>query len=498
MSSIIFTLVGLDGEVVPFTSFKIEAVAPDGVYDPEYIVPAPVIITTDAEGVATVELEATTAPYFITRLSGTIDDFIALKFFVPPSSLPIQAEMLYVDLAKHQKLHTDRALYALIETKVAMLHALNLFQLNQGVASVVSVNGMTDVVVLDASDVGADVSGAAAAAQAAAVQRANHTGTQLANTISDFSASASAAAPVQSVFGRTGAVTAQAGDYTAVQVGADPAGSAATAQANAVQRANHTGTQLAATISDLTSAVLAASPHPLGRYEDESWLVEDFDTFYAVRPFTWSANADVARSAVTGVAAGMADAHGVLRAARTGFAPWASVATGYETNTSFCTFVLSADPIILHASFSVEGWGTDADQIAYMLALSPAQVASQGNPRQDNSCMLIFDWDVTKKATAHTKASGTVTNTSVSHSLAVNSRINTTIVATSTSVVYYVNGTAIATHTANIPTGALCAWFGFCSFGTTGETAGFNIDLLALGRKYVTPRALQLPVGYGG
>lgn len=36
---------------------------------------------------------------------------------------------------------------------------------------------------------------------------------------------------VASVFGRTGAVTAQSGDYTAVQVGADPTGSAAAAQA---------------------------------------------------------------------------------------------------------------------------------------------------------------------------------------------------------------------------------------------------------------------------
>ncbi len=171
MSSIIFTLVGLDGEVVPFTSFKIEAAAPDGVYDPEYIVPAPVIITTDAEGVATVELEATTAPYFITRLSGTIDDFIALKFFVPESALPIQAEMLYVDLAKHQKLHTDRALYALIETKVAMLHALNLSQLNQGVASI---NGFGGTVVLNAVDVGADPAGTGISTSAAAV--ATHTG----------------------------------------------------------------------------------------------------------------------------------------------------------------------------------------------------------------------------------------------------------------------------------------------------------------------------------
>jgi hypothetical protein len=42
---------------------------------------------------------------------------------------------------------------------------------------------------------------------------------------------------------------------TAAQVGADPAGSAAAAQAFAIQRANHTGTQLASTISDLTESV---------------------------------------------------------------------------------------------------------------------------------------------------------------------------------------------------------------------------------------------------
>lgn len=41
------------------------------------------------------------------------------------------------------------------------------------------------------------------------------------------------ASPVSSVFGRVGAVTAQSGDYTAAQVGADPAGSAAAAQAAA-------------------------------------------------------------------------------------------------------------------------------------------------------------------------------------------------------------------------------------------------------------------------
>ena len=112
--------------------------------------------------------------------------------------------------------------------------------------------------------------------------------------------------------------------------------------------------------------------------------------------------------------------------------------------------------------------------------------------------MLIFDRDVTKKTTAYTKASGTATSTAVNHSLAVNSRINAVIVATSTSVVYYVNGTAVATHTTNIPTGTLVAWFGFCSFGASSQTAGFNIDLLALGRKFNTPRTFNLPSGYGG
>lgn len=54
--------------------------------------------------------------------------------------------------------------------------------------------------------------------RAFSVQRANHTGTQLASTISDFAVTAAAAAPVQSVHGRTGAVVAGTGDYTVAQV----------------------------------------------------------------------------------------------------------------------------------------------------------------------------------------------------------------------------------------------------------------------------------------
>jgi len=54
--------------------------------------------------------------------------------------------------------------------------------------------------------------------RAFSIQRANHTGTQTASTISDFVVAASAAAPVQSVLGRTGAVVAGTGDYTVAQV----------------------------------------------------------------------------------------------------------------------------------------------------------------------------------------------------------------------------------------------------------------------------------------
>jgi len=114
-----------------------------------------------------------------------------------------------------------------------------LVDVSIGIAAVESVNGQTGIVVLGASDVGADAAGtgateaasavsahsgatdphgdrayaagSAAAAQAAAVQRTNHTGTQLAATISDFNATASAAAPVQSVNGHTGAVTVAEG-----------------------------------------------------------------------------------------------------------------------------------------------------------------------------------------------------------------------------------------------------------------------------------------------
>ena len=477
MSSIIFTLVGLDGEVVPFTSFKIEAAAPDGVYDPEYIVPAPVIITTDAEGVATVELEATTAPYFITRLSGTIDDFIALKFFVPASSIPIQAEMLYVDLAKHQKLHTDRALYALIETKVAMLHALNLFQLNQGLASVESVNGQTGVVVLDASDVGADVSGAAATAQAAAVQRANHTGTQLANTISDFSASASSAAPVQSVFGRTGAVTAQNGDYTAAQVGADAAGSAAAAQAAAVQRANHTGTQLAATISDFNATASAAAPvqsvngntgtvtvvqgDSRSNRQGSIFWCEDFIGNYSRCEFLRQPGvSNIAELNGENVsAAGLTDGRGVF-----GFVPSANTfhitlstlqsgASGINVGGTKKTNLVGCSAVSQLTSMAIAVLPTAPGTSGYEL-YGGFVTTSSGYPEPTAAEALY--WAMTDSGIALTTATGGSATTSawvpfVTAGIAVGARLNIRLDWTSADVKLYVNNVLVVINSTHIP-----------------------------------------------
>ena len=93
-------------------------------------------------------------------------------------------------------------------------------------ASVLSVSGRTGAVVLTSSDVGLSAcnntsdankpvstaqASAITAAQNYAVQRSNHTGTQLASTISDFPAEAAKYGPVLSVNGFTGAVTISTG-----------------------------------------------------------------------------------------------------------------------------------------------------------------------------------------------------------------------------------------------------------------------------------------------
>jgi hypothetical protein len=150
-----------------------------------------------------------------------------------------------------------------------------------GGGAVDSVNGQTGVVVLDAGDVGADVAGAAAAAAAASqplatidaagdlyVGTGNNTTTRLplgapgeVLTVSGGTASwePAPADAVTSVNGQTGIVVLDAGD-----VGADPAGSAAAAQAAAEAASDPVGSAAAAQAAAEAASQALATIDALG------------------------------------------------------------------------------------------------------------------------------------------------------------------------------------------------------------------------------------------
>ena len=105
-------------------------------------------------------------------------------------------------------------------------------------APVQSVAGRTGAVTLSKSDVGLS-----SVPNTDATARANHTGTQAASTISDFATEAAKYGPVVSVAGRTGTVT----------LGKSDVGLANVPNTDATARSSHSGTQLASTISDFAS-----------------------------------------------------------------------------------------------------------------------------------------------------------------------------------------------------------------------------------------------------
>lgn len=110
------------------------------------------------------------------------------------------------------------------------------------------------------------------------LSRANHTGTQLASTISDFTTAVIAAAPPTTNASlltsgtlpdaRLSANIARASDVSAAQSAAasDATTKASAAQAYAIQRANHTGSQAIGTVTGLQAALdgKAASSHSHG------------------------------------------------------------------------------------------------------------------------------------------------------------------------------------------------------------------------------------------
>jgi hypothetical protein len=144
-------------------------------------------------------------------------------------------------------------------------------------APVQSVAGRTGSVVLQASDVTAGtfamariptISYTALANVPASFSPSAHTHST--SDVVSFTSAASAAAPVQSVAGRSGAVTLAKADVglgsvdntadASKPVSTAQAAADAAVQAHAVQRANHTGTQPASTISDFAAEAAKYGP----------------------------------------------------------------------------------------------------------------------------------------------------------------------------------------------------------------------------------------------
>lgn len=114
MTTINFTMKDLDGVVMPFTSFVIRSESGDlGRF------------TTNANGEATTDLVSSSYPYYVAKEDGSTEQIISYKMFVPESTTPLNAELLYVDLGKLSKGWNDKSLLALIEAKVVAVNAKN-------------------------------------------------------------------------------------------------------------------------------------------------------------------------------------------------------------------------------------------------------------------------------------------------------------------------------------------------------------------------------------
>jgi hypothetical protein len=155
------------------------------------------------------------------QLPGFVDDVVeAASFGTLPS--PGESGKLYVAVDTRKVYRWSGGSVGYVEiaaspgsTDAVPEGATNLYFTNvraAAAAPVASVAGRTGTVTLTKSDVGlGNVPNVDATA------RSNHTGTQTASTISDFAAAAAAAAPVQSVAGRTGTISLSTADISGLQ-----------------------------------------------------------------------------------------------------------------------------------------------------------------------------------------------------------------------------------------------------------------------------------------
>lgn len=271
---------------------------------------------------------------------------------------------------------------------------------------------------------------------------------------------------VQSVFGRTGVVTAQNGDYTAAQVGADAVGSAAAAQAAAVQRTNHTGTQLAATISDFNATASAAAPvqsvnghtgivtvaEGVSRTTLQSSVLwfEDFLTHQSSLWARVTASSGVATTLANDVSmTGMANACGVLRVVWNTTGGYCTVSTSTtldnkrtsvtgKTASSLTAMAIDAYPASVIYDFQVfGGWGGfDNNGIA---------------AGTTEAALWYFDKDGLYLYTCTGGVSTTSTIALASSGITADTYFRIRIEYTSTAVNLYVDNVLKLTNTTNIP-----------------------------------------------
>lgn len=321
--------------------------------------------------------------------------------------------------------------------------------------------------------------------------------------------------PVTSVFGRTGAVTAQNGDYTAAQVGADAAGSAAAAQAAAVQRANHTGTQLAATISDFNATASAAAPVQSVNgntgivtvaegdsrevRKTQAYWCEDFISYYTrllaapVTPTGFSST--TAEDEQQWCIGGTQDAIGVVTLIPTASTVYATFsASSHALAGGAGGLVLTGKTIDATWSFcqkkataSDEGFVVCA---GFGVAVTGAWSASYpriGFRTYDNAGVHTWEFITSTGGTSTTS-----TITWATSGCAQNTRITCRAVITAASVLFYINGTLHATHTTNIPTTQLPdqIWHAYANLGFTDTSYGVSIDYMDKLTTLDSPRAL--------
>ena len=204
------------------------------------------------------------------------------------------------------------------------------------------------------------------------LDRTHHTSTQLAATISDFAATASAAAPVQSVAGRAGAVTLAKSDVGLGNVDntADTAKPVSTAQATAIATAQSTAISTAST--DATTKANAAQAAAISTAASDATSKANTAQSAAISTAASDATTKANNAQSTAISTASADATSKANAAQA-----AAVQRGNHSGTQApATIQVSTTARILGRTTAGAGGGEEltAAQTKTMLAITAADI----------------------------------------------------------------------------------------------------------------------------